>query len=109
MTVWEYVGATVREGGIVADLPLVAPKFGEVLNGHGQLSATVPIEGMSDARRAHLIDATEPGRRAVYASADGQPRWGGPIWSRTYTPGQGLQIVAQEWGSYFQSVLLRVE
>lgn len=105
MTTWSYLGCDVMTGQVIADLPLSGPRFTRALNGHGDLTAGLPLRGYDLARRRDLLDATDPGRRAIYVLADGQPVWGGIIWPRSGAA--DVTVGATEWGSYFASVVLR--
>lgn len=106
MTVWQYVACDVLTGAELADLPLSSVKLTRQLNGAGPATATLAIGGQSDVVRRVLLDAVDPGRRALYALADGIPVWGGMIWQ---APRSTFALSAAEWGAYFGKVALQAD
>lgn len=102
---WSYFAGDVLTGQIIADLPLSGVRFTRALNGHGAMTGSLTLSGLPALRRYDLVDAIDPGRRALYAEADGVLQWGGIIWSEG--DDNPVNIQAQEFGSYFGSVVLR--
>ena len=105
MIEWAYLAADVQSGIVLAELPLSGVRFGRVLKGHGQLSGDLSLDGLSAGRRRDLLDAIDPGRRALYVAANGKLLWGGIVWKEGSD--RPVQVEAQEWGSYFHRRILR--
>lgn len=107
---WSYVGVDLKSGAVLEALPLSGVQFSRVLKGYGSFSGTLDLRSCAtQARCDELVGAIDPGRRCMYALADGQPVMGGPIWSAPDQDGNGdvVTVNAAEWGSYWSSVFIR--
>jgi hypothetical protein len=107
MAQWTYVGVETSTGKILADLPIKGARPSRVLNGHGSLSGTIDLRGVT--RPDDVVDAVDGGRRAIYALVDGVPVWGGPSWADPDDGADVISVSAGEWGSYFARRKLRAD
>lgn len=101
-TQYRYLFADVRTNDILAELPLTAVSFTQVLNSSGSFQGT--ILG-SDAQELgyDITGSTEPARTAIYVDRDGVLIWGGIIWLRTWdSETQHFTFQAREFMSYFE-------
>lgn len=99
MANYRYLVTDVLTGAVTAELPLSGVSFGRQLNGSGQASGTLKL---SDPRvqRAFSETGTQPGRSALYVLYNGDPLWGGVIWSRKYAvKDETIALGATEWFS----------
>lgn len=85
----------------VAELPLENLQYGYVLNGAGQLSASIPI-GLPQAAPGLLV----PGRTAIYVYRNRQPVWAGILWGLQASIVGGAQRISLD-ASEFWSAFLR--
>jgi hypothetical protein len=114
MAVWRYLARDLRTNLALAELPLTDVSFGEVLNGAGQFSATLPLvsraasSGSTTTPQAALLAAaTQPERTAVFVERDGVIVWGGIIWSRTRGNGRSARLAGASFWSFFRAQHLR--
>lgn len=101
MARWTFLVADLRTNIVIGELPLLKPRMIKLLNGSGQMQATLKL---GDERIAlpNPRDLTMPARRALYALRDGTPWWGGIIWGSDYDSAeQSVNIVCADWWSYF--------
>ncbi len=95
---WTYLLADLRTGLILAETPLAGANPIKKLNASGTCSGSIPLRYCA----GDIYRQTTPGRTCLYVLLDGQPYWGGIIWSRSYDGGSGVvQIQASDWWSYF--------
>lgn len=112
MTTYTYVATNTVTGQTVAQLPLVANSFSDVMNGSGQLNATAYL-GDPNVSPDTILGATNPVTNALWVYRDSTLVWGGPIVGRSYSrPTSGgmgatthgddyqLTIVANDWWWY---------
>jgi hypothetical protein len=96
-TEWTYLLADTLTNRIFAEVPLDVSAVNLQLNKSATLSATLPVRSIiGDPYRF-----TTPARTCVYVLRNGQPWWGGIIWTRTYDDGQ-ISIAAGDWWSYYK-------
>lgn len=101
MARWTYLIADTRTNIIIDELPLTKVRFTKVLNGSGQLQASLAL-GDSRLSAHDVYELTRPVRRVVYAVRDRRPIWGGIIWAAGYDSATAeVQIGAADWWSYF--------
>ena len=101
-TSYRYLFADVLTNQILAELPLTGVAFTQQLNQAGTFSGHLLVSGINAATQ-NLLNATIPGRCAVYVDRSGVLVWGGIIWSREYdSTSQHVKISAREWESYFE-------
>jgi hypothetical protein len=98
-TNWTYLLADLRTNNILAQVPLVNVQNPTLrLNTAGTLSGSIPVRSVPGDPYRY----TTPARTAIYALRDGQPWWGGIIWTRRYQAATGtVDIQAADWWSYF--------
>jgi len=66
------------------------------------MTAHLLISGVNTAG-LNVLNATIPGRTAVYIDRNGQLVWGGVLWQREYTSNdQVIKLTAREFLSYFE-------
>lgn len=96
---WTYLVGDLITQKIVGELPLKGVSVSKVLNGSGQIKATMPVTRSMDI---DVYDLTRPVRRVLYAVRDGTPYWGGIIWASAYeSEGQKIELGGADWWSYF--------
>lgn len=106
MPEYRFLAYDVRTNTAIGELPLDSVSFSSVLNGAGDLSASVPLIGRDAARAA--LAATIPERTALYVERDGVLVWGGIIWTRTFRKSaRAVSVQAAEWWSYLRRLPLR--
>lgn len=108
MPTYRYLFCDLVTNSVLAELPLATTTFGLRLNGAGSLSADLPV---TDPRVRSLdpINATLPGRTALYVDRDGVLLWGGIVWTRRTDQTNKLQLGAQEFESYFARRLITAD
>lgn len=75
MPSYRYLYGDALTDTLAGELPLESLKFGEVLNGPGALSASLPLDSAISA--SELV----PGRTSLYIERDGVIVWGGLLWT----------------------------
>lgn len=102
MASYRYLFADLLTNSILAELPITGVNFTQQLNSIGTLTGHLLLSGV-DSTTTNVINATIPGRTAIYVDRDGALVWGGIIWNRTFTSkDQVLNISAREFESYFE-------
>jgi hypothetical protein len=98
---WTYLVADLMTQKIVGELPLKGVALSKVLNGSGQIKASVKADRKLVAA-VDLYDLTRPVRRCIYAVRDGTPWWGGIVWASVYdSDTQSIELAGADWWSYF--------
>ena len=101
-TYYRYLFVDLLTNNILAELPLTGVTFTQQLNQAGTLNGHLLLSGMATAQ-FNVDAATIPGRCGIYVDRNGDLKWGGVIWGRTYnSTAQQLSIVAREFESYFE-------
>jgi hypothetical protein len=101
-TTYRYLFADLLTNEIIAELPLTGVNFTQQLNSIGTFTGHLLLSGVNSTQ-TNVINATIPGRTALYVDRDGALVWGGIIWQRTFTSGnQQLSLTAREFESYFE-------
>lgn len=102
MTEWSYLLADLATNAPLAEVPMSGVRYTQQLNKAGTLRGTLHIDERLATRGIDFYDVTTPCRRCVYVLRDGQPQWGGIIWTRDYDSSQqAIQLGAADWWSYF--------
>lgn len=102
---YRYYAADLLTGNVIGDLELYGVTCNKRLNQAGTLGATTHLTGNS-IQDSITVEATQPGRTALYMERDGELIWGGILWTRLYNNTvQGFQINAQTFESYFDHVV----
>lgn len=101
MPTWSYLVADLRTSTIIGDLPLTGVRMSKVLNGSGQMQATLNL-GDPKVQVLSIYDLTAPVRRVIYAVRDNRPWWGGIIWARDYdSDTKQVTVGLADFWSYF--------
>ncbi|MET8691732.1 hypothetical protein ABZV65_04200 [Streptomyces bauhiniae] len=102
MAQFELLQVEARTGNVEASLPMTSLQYGDTLNQAGSSTMAIPL---SVADPAKLI----PGRSALVVLRDGEPDWGGLMWSATADLAAGtLTMGASGWHSYYTRAYLVV-
>ena len=102
MTSYRYLFADLVTNQVLAELPLTAVNFTQMLNSAGTLTASLILTDASE-QTLNVINATVPARTALYVDRNGVLVWGGVLWSRHYSSeDQHLTLAAREFESYFE-------
>lgn len=106
MASYRLVATRVVTGGYLCDLPWRSLQFSEVLNGSGQLTATVTLDSsLTPQILAAQVAATEPWTCALWVLRDGNLVWGGPILTRPFDlSSYTMQVTANDWWDYMAHV-----
>jgi hypothetical protein len=105
--IYTYLAQDLRSGVILNELPLHGVNFDRQLNKAGNMggSSSLDNERLSND---DLLEATTPGKTALYIYREDKIVWGGIIWSRWYqSQGKALQFSAQTWESYAYKRIFR--
>ena len=101
-TSYRYLFADLITNQILAELPLTGVSFGQQLNAAGTMSGHLLLSGVN-AAGLNVLNATIPGRTAIYIDRNGQLVWGGVLWQREYSSADQLvKLTAREFLSYFE-------
>ena len=102
MAQYRYLFADLLTNSVIAELPLTGVNFTQQLNSIGTLTGHLLLSGVNSTT-TNVINATIPGRTAIYVDRDGSLVWGGIVWERTFgSKDQKLSITAREFESYFE-------
>jgi hypothetical protein len=105
--VYTYLAQDIMTGTILNELPLHGVNFDRQLNKAGNLGGSSSLDN-GRLSNDDLLEATTPGRTAVYAYREDKIVWSGIIWSRWYqSQGKALQFSAQTWESYAYKRIFR--
>jgi hypothetical protein len=93
----------LRSGSVKGEVPFANVSFSKTLNGVSSFSGTL---NLADPGLVGVdpIDATLPGRSALFVDYNGSLVWGGIVWPREYThqaQTQSLTVTASDIWSYF--------
>jgi hypothetical protein len=86
----------VATNRINAEVPMTIKNVDLKLNDAGTLNGTLPVRGIPGDPYRY----THPGRSCVYVLRDGEPWWGGIIWTRSYASGD-LTVGCSDWWTYY--------
>jgi len=101
-TYYRYLLADVLTNQILAELSFTNVNFTQQLNTAGTFTGDLLLSGVN-SKALNVLNATIPGRTAVYVDRSGVLVWGGIIWGREYDSGsQHIKISAREFESYFE-------
>lgn len=100
MTVYRYLLADLLTHQVNQELSLYGVTAGKRLNKPGNCTFTIPL-GTGVYFDRDIIDASHPGRTALFIERDGALAWGGIVWSRVYqSQGHNLSFTGQTFESY---------
>jgi len=95
VTDFEVLQVDARTGSVIATLPVTGIQYGETLNAAGTGTFGMPLDAADPETLA-------PGRTALVVTRDGEPDWGGLLWTATADLAQGtLSLSASGWHSYY--------
>ncbi|AFU62210.1 minor tail protein [Streptomyces phage TG1] len=94
---FEVIQVEAVTGRVIATLPVTGITYGDTLNAAGSASVGVPLDGVDP-------DTLGPGRSALVVLRDGEPDWGGIVWTMSADlAGNVLTLNASGWHSYYGS------
>lgn len=95
MTDFEVLQVEATTGSVIATLPVTGIAYGETLNAAGTATVGMPLDAADP-------DTLQPGRSALVVTRDGEPDWGGLLWSASADLAGGvLTLNASGWHSYY--------
>lgn len=98
---WTYLSADLRSNVITADLPLTEVRHGKKLGAAGNLEGQLKL---SPRFTGDAYQLTRPGRNVIYALLDGQPWWGGIIWTAGYDSDTGtIRVGCGDFWTYYDN------
>lgn len=111
---YSYLAVDVLTSRVIDDLPLVGARFGDVLNGAGQIKGDLLLDAklaspadharglvVDPAAVAAMLEATTPCKVVILVFRDGVPLTGGLIWARRWQHSTGrLELTAAHIWSY---------
>lgn len=105
MPTYRYYTTDLLTGAILADVELYGVFVSKYLSRAGTFNGTVKLTE-DPVFNALTLEATEPGKTALYMMRDNALVWGGIIWSRTYSDvSRAVQLAGQTFESYFDHVV----
>jgi hypothetical protein len=104
MAEYKYLFSDLLTNAPLAELPCFGTYFEKFVNATGNATASVKIGqgGYEDTALDDqlILEATQPGRTALYVDRNGKLIWGGIVWSRTYqSQAKTLSMTAQTFDS----------
>jgi hypothetical protein len=100
MPEFEVLQVDARTGDVVNTLPVTGIQYSETLNAAGTCNAGMPLDAADP-------DTLAPGRTALVVTRDGEPDWGGMLWTATADLAAGtLTLNASGWHSYYSACYL---
>ena len=101
-TQYRYLLADLLTNQILAELSFTNVNFTQQLNTAGSFTGDLLLSGVN-SKALNVLNATIPGRTAIYVDRSGALVWGGIVWGREYdSSNQHLKISAREFESYFE-------
>jgi hypothetical protein len=105
MAIYRYFTADILTGTIQQELFLYGLYMNKYLLRAGNFNGTFQL-GTGRFNDADLLAGTIPGKSSIYCTRNGEFIWGGPIWSRTYSPtAKTVQLTAQTYESVWDHVI----
>jgi hypothetical protein len=108
---YRYIGVDLLTRQVIEDLPLYGTSFTRRISVAGNMTASFKL-GTGFFSDQDLLNASEPGHRALFALRNGVCFWAGPIWSRTYqSQASVISLTGQTYESIFEmiKILSRIE
>lgn len=114
MAIYRYTAFGATSGARLAELPLRDVTYARVLNGAGEMRATLPLgqpaayfggDGMVTHSTADVawIGATAPARAILIAERDGVIVWAGIIWTRRWSEAsRSFELAGLDLWSYLR-------
>lgn len=95
MTEFEVLQVEAKTGDVIATLPVSGIAYGETLNAAAGATFGMPLDAADP-------DTLECGRSALVVLRDGEPDWGGMLWTAAADLAAGtLTLNASGWHSYY--------
>lgn len=109
MSIYRYLLADLLTRQVNQELSLYGVTAGKRLNKPGNCTFTIPL-GTGVYFDQDIIDATYPGRTALFIERDSNLVWGGIVWSRTYQgQGHNLSFTGQTFESWAYEQLIETD
>jgi hypothetical protein len=97
---YRYLFVDILSNRVIDELPCYGTWFSRQLSGAGNMTATIALNA-KPYKNIDIKNATTPGKTALYALCNDVCVWGGPIWTRTYSPtAHTIQLSGQTWESW---------
>ncbi|QAX94715.1 minor tail protein [Streptomyces phage Lilbooboo] len=97
---FEVLQVEAKTGDVIATLPVTGISYGETLNAAGTATIGMPLDAADP-------ETLTPGRAALVVLRDGEPDWGGMLWTATADLNAGtLALNASGWHSYYGACYL---
>jgi hypothetical protein len=101
---YRYIGVDLLTRQVIEDLPLYGTSFTRRISSAGNMTGSFKL-GTGFFSDSDLLNATEPGLRALFALRNEQCFWAGPIWSRTYQSQASVcSLTGQTYESIFEEI-----
>lgn len=102
MTRWQYLICDLVTGAVLDELPLTGVRMSKLVNGAGQIGATLRLGDLSVSQQRDAYELTRPVRNTIVAVREGVPWWGGIIWASDYNSAQhNVTLAGADFWSYF--------
>lgn len=106
MAEFRYLFADLLTKRVTLEVPCYGVSYGRELNKASDGTLSINLD-RTDFTNQEVIDATVPGKAAVYFERDGSLLWGGILWSRTYqSQAKTLSFTMQTFESYFYKFVI---
>jgi hypothetical protein len=102
MASWRWIAADLRTNTLLGEVPLTDVTFGEVLNGAGSFSATLPVAGASTVAARLIAASSEPGRTVIWFVRNEVVLGGAIVWDRTRAKNQPAKLAGAGFWSFFR-------
>ncbi|MEV0126354.1 hypothetical protein AB0I16_33220 [Streptomyces sp. NPDC050703] len=100
MAEYEIFQVEARSGNVIASLPFTGLSYGEALNAAGSCTVGIPLDAADPETLA-------PGRSGIVVVRDGEPDWGGLLWTAQADLAAGaLTLNSAGWHSYYAGRVL---
>lgn len=105
-----YVFGELRTGAIIEDIDLSGVSSATLkLNDWGSFKGTIQLD-QSGKSNADLMSAVTPGKCFMVIERNGQPIWGGIVWSSTYqSQAKTLSVSFRTLEAYFERQRIRTD
>lgn len=88
MAAWTVLACDLRTGAVIDELPLSNIRFTDRLNGAGDWSATLDLNGLDAGGQRRSLAATAPARTCVWFDRGGTLLYPGIVWTRRRSSGR---------------------
>lgn len=106
MARYRYILCDLLTNQVIAELPFYGVYLSRKLSGKGSCTATMALDSTGYSN-SDILEATNPGRTALYVDREGGLVWGGILWSRTYqSQSKSLQLTGETFESFFSKSMI---